>query len=85
MPIIKGIKATPQNYIDSDDLVSVTVVAGNNLTIECIADGTPHPEYFWNKTLEVGATFCEDGIDANSIRKHINFLVQLRLVFEYTK
>ncbi|KPI92489.1 Fasciclin-2 [Papilio xuthus] len=39
MPVINGLIATPQ----------ATVVVGGSLTIECAANGMPHPNYLWRK------------------------------------
>ncbi|KAG7302020.1 hypothetical protein JYU34_013472 [Plutella xylostella] len=41
-PIIEEIRVTP----------NTSVVVGTTVTIECIADGFPHPEYIWTKTSE---------------------------------
>lgn len=47
MPSIDGLIATPET----------TVIVGESLTIECIANGMPHPEYEWRKVLTVVSTF----------------------------
>ncbi|CAH2041329.1 unnamed protein product, partial [Iphiclides podalirius] len=42
MPTIDGLIATPET----------TVIVGESLTIECVANGMPHPEYMWRKVSE---------------------------------
>ncbi|XP_068629135.1 fasciclin-2-like [Battus philenor] len=42
MPVVEDLIATPQ----------ATVVVGGSLTIECAANGMPHPEYLWRKISE---------------------------------
>lgn len=47
MPTIDGLIATPE----------ATVIVGESLTVECVANGIPHPEYKWRKILEVVSIF----------------------------
>ncbi|XP_073946291.1 fasciclin-2-like isoform X2 [Choristoneura fumiferana] len=41
-PVISEIRASPGNV----------VLAGSNVTIQCLAEGTPHPEFFWKKVAD---------------------------------
>lgn len=41
--------------IDLTASTNSKVIEGESLTIECVADGVPHPEYSWKK---IGYTVC---------------------------
>ncbi|KAI8432316.1 hypothetical protein MSG28_004736 [Choristoneura fumiferana] len=58
-PVISEIRASPGNV----------VLAGSNVTIQCLAEGTPHPEFFWKKVADkandIGPTSTAEHAEMN--------------------
>lgn len=65
--------STPIYRIETTNItspLSVDVITGNGLTIECLSEGNPEPHYAW--TLSDGSTRNEQSLTVNSFVTNTN-------------